>query len=1070
MMTDTRRKIRVFISYAQIDGIPFAEKLHDDLEHREIASFLDVRDIKAGEPIHLLVQANLRNADAILAILTPGAHSSQWFAGEQFAATEDEIPIIPLLAEDGQTPPALGSLKHLDFRHDYIAALELLIERLQTIHQDHLSYLKLKLSELLREQGISRTPERFEPKLQRLRRNLANWEARGRSGPGREIPSSGLQNEGALNEQPGSAPTGATPFVGAPIAESATTFRNRETQVAEVVSLLSAPSTRIVTVVGRGGIGKSALVAHALRRLSEGGSTAPTPIAGVASFSARSRSDIDAEDMRIAFTELLGSSAGERLSRAWSNPCLDMSAKVGALLKELDPGARYVLLLDNVESLLDAGRRFADAELRAFIDACLSVRSPLVLLLTSRAPVALRKELLAHDNHVIMTGGLPQLDAVAMLRALDASGQSGLRNLPTTTLQGIVGMTRGLPRALELVAHMLANDPLLSVDELVTRERFFESEDVVRELLVEAYARLDQSSLTVLQGLAILGRFVPAASVEALLAPFVAPGSVRPILRQLVLVHAASVNRATAMIGIHPLDRDYALATIPVTGEYCRATLHHRAAEYYRASRQPEATWKSPSDVRPQLLEFRHRLAAGEYAEATTILGELDEDYLEVWGFNRRLVSLRRELAAREFDRTQQMRNLVRLARAEHRLGDFEEAIHSNQRAREIALTLGDRDTEATCLNYIGINEHFLGEYENAIVHHKQALLLVPNEPRRKAACLNALGNAYNQTGAYDAARDMHEQSLTIRASLDNRRWISDSFQNRGELELSLGNLTRAFEDFTRELPSTRGGGRWSDALPRLTNGSIVLIERGEYAMAERDLTSALELTRRTMEWRWEDLQRGLLADIDRHRGNYDRAAAAYRQAIELSSATRSRPKRARHLVGLATLERMQGRMQEAISGARDALAETLAMGDATGRARAAAELAVALLLSGDVSEAARIAADALTREVPALHHRILLLDGIAWGKLGDQVRALSAFKSALGYSERLLAASPDFVAVAVTAATAARAAARLATETKQYQTRADEGWARLNGVLTTAPGIKVEVDQMLSAMESTSA
>ena len=71
----------------------------------------------------------------------------------------------------------------------------------------------------------------------------------------------------------------------------------------------------------------------------------------------------------------------------------------------------------------------------------------------------------------------------------------------------------------------------------------------------------------------------------------------------------------------------------------------------------------------------------------------------------------------------------MRLARAEHRLGEFETAIATNRRARELAVANGDRQTESTCLNYIGINWHFIGDFAKAIAAHEEAMPLALGEP-----------------------------------------------------------------------------------------------------------------------------------------------------------------------------------------------------------------------------------------------------------------------------------------------------------------------------------------------------
>ena len=253
-----------------------------------------------------------------------------------------------------------------------------------------------------------------------------------------------------------------------------------------------------------------------------------------------------------------------------------------------------MLLLDNVEDALDEQRQFQDKDLHRLLEACLALDSNLLVLMTSRVPVALRKELLAYDRQVELTEGLPTDDGVEMLRALDASGFSGLRNQPHDMLAALVRTVRGLPRALEMVAYLLASDPLLPVEDLLDPLKFFQTGDVMKELVTGAYARVGREELRVLQALALFGRFVPPTAVEFLLEPFAPAAGMRQTLRFLVQFHVVSANRSTGTLGLHPLDRDYALATIPAAGEYGRAALHLRAAAYYAQVRKPESQWKTP--------------------------------------------------------------------------------------------------------------------------------------------------------------------------------------------------------------------------------------------------------------------------------------------------------------------------------------------------------------------------------------------------------------------------------------------------------------------------------------------
>ena len=262
-----------------------------------------------------------------------------------------------------------------------------------------------------------------------------------------------------------------------------------------------------------------------------------------------------------------------------------------------------------------------------------------------------------------------------------------------------------------------------------------------------------------------------------------------------------------------------------------------------------------------------------------------------------------------------------------------------------------------------------------------------------------------------------------------------------------------------------RGGGQWSDDLPRLTNSSLVLIEFGDYEQARQQLTRALALMRRALEWRWEDIQRGLLADVDRCSGAYDRAAENYRAAIDLATTMGSRHKRTRHAIGLAAVARLSDRYDEAAAGSRAALDEAARLSDASQLARARLELALNLLMLGDAAQARRIATDALAVNVPLYHHRILLMNGLTAAHGGDAATAVGFFEQARDRSAALLAASPRFLAAAITRtlASCALSVAQAPSIAPAVDPSAVIG--TIGGALEHANGVRKETEQLLRAL-----
>ena len=89
---------------------------------------------------------------------------------------------------------------------------------------------------------------------------------------------------------------------------------------------------------------------------------------------------------------------------------------------------------------------------------------------------------------------------------------------------------------------------------------------------------------------------------------------------------------------LHPLDREYARARLPVgdPGDsrtaFTLTGLQARAADYYAQIRTPRQSWRTLEDVRPQLAEFGLRCDTGDYDTAATVLHDIDYDYLRTVG------------------------------------------------------------------------------------------------------------------------------------------------------------------------------------------------------------------------------------------------------------------------------------------------------------------------------------------------------------------------------------------------------------------------------------------------------
>ena len=446
-------------------------------------------------------------------------------------------------------------------------------------------------------------------------------------------------------------------------------FKDRKREMVSIGRLLAEPTTRLVSVIGHGGMGKTALACKVLRDLERHRwphTGDDVPLDGIAYLSTRT-AGISLERLFLDCAKMLGGEQETRLNTIWTNPQIGNEDKIARLIEALSAGC-YVILLDNVEELLDDNGQFLDKDLRLFFEHSLTTSHGARLLVTSRVALAFRREVMRFDRQVKLLEGLPIADGVALLRELDPNGDYGLRDAPEEQLAQAVSLVYGVPRALEVLAGILANDPFASLAEVL--ERFYEQEDVVQALLEENYKRLDRDARQVIEALAVFRRPAPVLAVDYLLEPF-APGlDVPGIIRCLTRTNIVSVDRTTKTVTLHPIDQDYAYSQLPEDGAdepaYTRQALERRAADYYVQLRTPSETWKSIDDLEPQLAEFEHRVRAGDYDGACRVLEPIDFDYLYLWGHYARLVEMREKLVGHLTELSLQMTNLGNLGRAYH--------------------------------------------------------------------------------------------------------------------------------------------------------------------------------------------------------------------------------------------------------------------------------------------------------------------------------------------------------------------------------------------------------------------
>ena len=293
------------------------------------------------------------------------------------------------------------------------------------------------------------------------------------------------------------------------------------------------------------------------------------------------------------------------------------------------PQGLVIALLDNVEDLLDERGRIRDADLNLFVRRALTDQGSLRLLVTARAAINLPADELKTERQVTLREGLPDADAIALLKELDPNEELGLATASEADLRALVEKTYGIPRALQLVPNILKGDEgtglLQGLTELAND--FWIRENVVENLVEVNYRKLRLEARRVAETLAVFSRPVPKVAVDFLLQPHVPGLRLDEVLQPLVNARLVYLERGRdgqpTTLGLHRIDRDFLYQRLPVEGAYSRTALHSRAAEFYRSQRTVTPRgWHHITELQPQVFEYEHLVLAGEYDAAAILLGE----------------------------------------------------------------------------------------------------------------------------------------------------------------------------------------------------------------------------------------------------------------------------------------------------------------------------------------------------------------------------------------------------------------------------------------------------------------
>ena len=230
---------------------------------------------------------------------------------------------------------------------------------------------------------------------------------------------------------------GVTRFINPPPGIAPFYFQNRHVETRIVSGLLKEDAQRLISVVGRAGVGKTATVCRLLKALERGqlpDDGGALPVNGIVYVSAAGSRRVTMPNLFADLCHLLPDDKAGRLDALYRDPHVTTPAKVRALLAEFPTGQQpTVLLLDNFEDIVNAETfQIADAELAEALRAVLEApsHSVKVVITTRVAPVDLALVKPVQQTRLDLDEGLDSPFAENILREMDTDGKVGLKARP----------------------------------------------------------------------------------------------------------------------------------------------------------------------------------------------------------------------------------------------------------------------------------------------------------------------------------------------------------------------------------------------------------------------------------------------------------------------------------------------------------------------------------------------------------------------------------------------------------------------------------------------------------------
>jgi tetratricopeptide (TPR) repeat protein len=469
------------------------------------------------------------------------------------------------------------------------------------------------------------------------------------------------------------------------VATAVDHWRDRDELIAELRDVLLDSEHRVISIVGRRGIGKSALVAKVLAEFERFDATRdPGDDLSPLVYMSGRRGGLTLAAVYQRVADLWDPASAKELALRWQSAGFDGLAAMWDEMRDRRP----VLVLDNLDDLQrPVTRELEDPGLEALLDSACRTTCRATVVTTSQVPLALPADLAPSVHVVEIVDGLNSVDAVALIRASATRGAARLESISDASLAGAAARVEGVPRGLQKLALMLDRRPAM-IKRLIDSKAL--PEEVLQELVSTTYSEMRATDQLVMQVLALAAAPLGVADMASLLDGLLDRAAVENTVDRLIDAGEVSEHIETALLELHPLDADHIRGVLVDGDRERQVRLDNRLADWWAGRAEPVDCWRTLDDVRPSKREYVHRWRAGDRARALRVIADAAE-WLTRWGEGVVVAAAVR--AAREeldpADVVGRFRALLCEARVEFFVGSLDTSLAALLDARELAQGAG---------------------------------------------------------------------------------------------------------------------------------------------------------------------------------------------------------------------------------------------------------------------------------------------------------------------------------------------------------------------------------------------